>query len=96
MRGNRAATTARFPLDIDESSTRLLGVTDGLTPSQRLAETLLGQPLAAYLSDKRNARPVWSWRLIAEQLAADTGGAVTVSHETVRAWAVQLDAEAAA
>jgi hypothetical protein len=57
-----------------------------LTPSQRLAEIALGRPLAEYVAEKRNARPRWPWRLIAEQLAADTGGEINVTHETLRGW----------
>jgi hypothetical protein len=57
-----------------------------LTPSQRLAEMALGRPLADYVAEKRNARPRWTWRLIAEQIATDTNGTVNLSHETLRGW----------
>ena len=63
---------------------------DVLTPTQRLAEAHLRRPLAEYLSEKRNARPQWSWRLIAEQLAEDTGNEIVVSHETVRQWFTEV------
>lgn len=57
-----------------------------LTPRQLLAELLIGRPLADYVTEKRNAVPKWPWRLIAEQLAADTDGQVDVTHETLRGW----------
>lgn len=56
------------------------------TPTQRLAERILGRPLAEYVTEKRNARPQWSWRLIAEQLAEDTHGEVVVTRESLRNW----------
>ena len=63
-------------------------MTTTATPSQTLAEHLLGRPVGEYIAEKRNARrPRWSWRLIAEQLAEDTGGKVVVTAETVRVWA---------
>lgn len=57
-----------------------------LTPTQRLAEVLLDRSLAEYVIEKRTARPRWPWRLIAEQLAIDTDGQVTVTHEALRSW----------
>ena len=53
---------------------------------QTLAELLLERPLAEYVAEKRNARPRWPWRLIAEQLEYDTEGKVIVSHEALRQW----------
>lgn len=50
-----------------------------LTPTQKLAEEVLGRDLAGYVREKRSARPRWSWDLIAEELASDTGGKVTVT-----------------
>lgn len=67
-----------------------------MTPTQRLAEHLLGRSLAEYIAEKRNARPRWSWQLIAEQLAEDTAGQVSVSHEAVRNWHADFAAENAA
>jgi hypothetical protein len=46
----------------------------------------MGRPLAEYVAEKRNARPQWSWRLIAEQIAEDTSGKVRLSGEAVRRW----------
>lgn len=57
-----------------------------LTPTQLLAETLIGRSLAEYVIEKRLARPRWPWALIAEQLATDTDGKVSVSHEALRSW----------
>ena len=56
------------------------------TPTQRLAAVKLGRPLADYVAEKRTARPQWPWKLIAEQLAADTDGEIDVSHESLRQW----------
>lgn len=56
------------------------------TPSQQLADTLLERPLLEYVTEKRSARPRWTWQLIAEQLAADTAGKVSVSGEILRRW----------
>jgi hypothetical protein len=59
---------------------------ENLTPTQRFAADKLGRPLADYVTEKRNARPQWPWRMIAEQLALDTDGEITVSHEALRQW----------
>lgn len=56
------------------------------TPTQRLADQLLRRPLAEYVAEKRSAKPRWSWQLIAEQLAEDTDGQVTVTREALRTW----------
>ncbi len=58
-----------------------------LTPSQRLAEKVLGRPLAEYVIEKRaQERPKWSWQDIAAQLNDDTSGEVSVNAETLRQW----------
>ena len=57
-----------------------------LTPTQLSAAVKLGRPLADYVAEKRNARPQWPWRMIAEQLASDTDGEIQVSHEALRQW----------
>lgn len=67
---------------------------ESLTPSQRLAEVVLGRSLTEYVSTKRAAVPRWSWRMIADQLAEDTTGQVTVSGEILRVW--YADSERAA
>ena len=64
------------------------------TANQRLAEALLQRPLADYVAEKRSSAPKWPWRMIAEQLAADTSGQVQVSHETLRQWYANLEAVA--
>jgi len=63
-----------------------------LTPTQRLAAIKLGRPLEEYVNEKRTARPRWTWKLIAEQLAEDTDGEITVSHEALRQWYGQVAA----
>lgn len=56
------------------------------SPAQLLADHLLGRSLSEYVTEKRNGRPRWSWRLISEQLAEDTDGKVVVTGETLRQW----------
>lgn len=76
-----------------------LFVTPDTTANQRLAEVLLGRPLAEYVAEKRAAVPQWPWRLIATQLATDTDGQVSVSHTALRRWYgddLNTDLEAAA
>ena len=63
-----------------------MNVNDRLTPTQQLATILLERPLADYVAEKRTARPRWPWNLIAEQLAADTGGMVDITGEALRQW----------
>ncbi|MEP7115242.1 MAG: hypothetical protein ABI862_18410 [Ilumatobacteraceae bacterium] len=63
------------------------------TPNQRLADSLLGGPVVEYIREKRDSIPQWSWRLIARQLLADTGGQVDVTSETLRLWYVESLAE---
>lgn len=68
-----------------------------LTANQKLADALLGRPLAEYVAEKRAAVPQWPWRLIAKQLATDTDGQVSVSHTALRRWySDDLPLEAAA
>lgn len=54
------------------------------TPSQRLATLVLGQPVNAWIAAQRAAGS--SWRKIADDLSASTGGQVVVTHEAVRTW----------
>ena len=75
-----------MPLTDCQSGKYLACMDQSLTPSQVLAEVVLGRPLAEYVNEKRTARPRWPWRLIAEQLAEDTGGKVNVTAETLRSW----------
>lgn len=55
-----------------------------LTSHQRLAEALLGQPLATWVAERRAAGK--SWRKIAADLSVSTGGAARISRETLRSW----------
>jgi hypothetical protein len=57
-----------------------------LTPTQRLAEEVLGTDLGEYVQSKRRARPRWSWALIAEQLEIDTQGKVSVTPQALWDW----------
>jgi hypothetical protein len=63
------------------------------TPTQRLAEILLRQPVTEYVAAKRAEGR--SWRLIARDLYEDTAGEIDVTYETLRGWATS-DAESAA
>lgn len=54
------------------------------TPTQRLADHILGEPLAARVERDRKAGK--SWRVIARDLYVETGGQVDVTHETLRTW----------
>lgn len=63
-----------------------------LTPTQQLAEVLIGQPLPEYIRAKRNARPSFTWRLIAEDIERDTNGKVKVTPYAVSMWAAAFDA----
>ena len=63
-----------------------MNLNENLTPTQRFAALKLGRSLGDYVSEKRTARPRWSWGMIAEQLAHDTNGDVVVSREALRQW----------
>lgn len=68
-----------------------------LTPSQRLAEKVLGRSLAQYVAEKRTQeRPRWSWQNIADQLSADTEGEIVLNPETLRLWYTPVDEDGAA
>lgn len=54
------------------------------TPTQQLATLLLGQPVHHWIAMQRHQG--WSWRKIADDLKAETGGRVDVTYETVRLW----------
>ena len=54
------------------------------TPTRRLASIILEQPVDQWVTDRRTEG--LSWRVIAHDLDIATGGAVVVSHETVRQW----------
>jgi hypothetical protein len=67
---------------------------DASSPSRALAEHLLQRSLADYVGEKRAARPQWSWRLIAEQISADTDGKVNLSGEAIRRWFAETEVAA--
>lgn len=63
-----------------------------LTPTQRLADKVLGRPLGEYVTEKRaQSRPRWSWQDIADQLRDDTVGEIDVNPETLRLWYTSAD-----
>lgn len=55
-----------------------------LTPTQKLAGMLLGQPVNAWIQAKRDAGR--SWRLVSRDLYEQTNGQIDVTHETLRVW----------
>lgn len=55
-----------------------------MTPTQRLAGMLLGQPVTDWVVVRRDAGR--SWRLVARDLYEATNGQVDVTHETLRLW----------
>lgn len=65
--------------------------TPTMTPTQRLAEALLGQSLDQWVGARR-ARGL-SWKSIAADLAVTTDGAVDVNRETLRVWFREPDEE---
>lgn len=54
------------------------------TPTQLLAETLLAEPLDAWVTSRRDQG--LSWRAIATELKFCTDGKVAVNRETLRGW----------
>lgn len=54
------------------------------TPTQRLADHELGEPLAARVERDRKAGK--AWRVIARDLYVETQGRIDVTHETLRGW----------
>lgn len=60
------------------------------TPTYRLAEILLGEPLDEWVRSRR--RNGASWRLIAMELWQRTNQEVIVSFETLRSWFPDDDA----
>lgn len=81
------AEIARYSADMAET----------LTPSQRLAEKVLGRSLAEYVAEKRSQeRPRWSWQDIADQIRDDTNGEIFINPETLRLWYTTPNDEAVA
>ncbi len=60
------------------------------TTAQRLASSLLGEPIHDWIIAKRAMG--MSWRSIANHLEDETGGQVYVTHETIRAWSQEVAA----
>lgn len=59
------------------------------SPTFQLADMILPDGVEKFVFDLRAERV--SWRHIAARLAAATDGRVDVTHETVRAWAIELE-----
>lgn len=58
--------------------------TEAPTPTQRLAEVLLGESLEHFVRSRRaEGKP---WRIIARDLWRATNGEVDVTYETLRTW----------
>lgn len=64
-----------------------------LTPSQRLAELVLGESLEDFV---RERRPGSSWRRIAQALHEATNGDIDLAPETLRLWFPDKQREATA
>lgn len=62
------------------------------SPSQRLAEVLLGTDLAEWVAERRDPEVRRSWRVIANELRRITDGQVDVTGEAVRQWYGHVDA----
>ena len=56
-----------------------------MTPTQRLAGMILGEPVAAWIARQRSAGK--SWRAVAADLRERTNGQIDISYEAVRRWA---------
>lgn len=54
------------------------------TPTQRLADLLLGVPLGEFVATRRSAKR--SWRLIALDLRDETDGEIDVTPQTLQNW----------
>jgi hypothetical protein len=51
------------------------------------AADILGQPLATYITEKRNEPDIkWSWRAISRRLARDTGDRIRLTPDHLAAW----------
>jgi hypothetical protein len=59
------------------------------TPIQRLASIALGTDVVGWVTARRLAPAKPSFRTIANELKAATGGAIDVNDETVRLWIVE-------
>ena len=55
-----------------------------ITPTQRLASLILGEPVVGWL-EARRAEGL-SWRLIARELEKRSNGQLDITHETLRLW----------
>jgi len=60
-----------------------------MTPNQRLAAVMLGEPVEQWIAKQRaEGKP---WRTVADDLRTRTNGQVDVSHEALRRWVSGAD-----
>lgn len=62
------------------------------TPTQRLADAILGRSVDEFVAERRTAGR--SWRHVARDLFEATDGQIDISHETVRLWCGETTAVA--
>ena len=55
-----------------------------MTPTQQLAEMILGEPIEAWIA-KQRADGI-AWRIVARNRYGATNGRIDVTHETLRNW----------
>lgn len=55
------------------------------TPTQKLADRILGEPVESWITDRRGTGA--SWRRIALQLRDETSGEIDVTPSTLLSWA---------
>jgi hypothetical protein len=63
------------------------------TAKQRLADLVLGRPLAEFVAERRADNR--AWRLISRDLADATDGAIEITGESLRSWFCDEEAGAA-
>lgn len=59
------------------------------TPRQRLADLILGRPVAAFIAQQRASG--LTWPAVADALKEATAGEIAITGEAVRQWASRED-----
>lgn len=59
------------------------------TPTQRLADILLGEPVESWVAQRRNEGK--SWRRISNELRDETKGDIDVAPPTLISWATEAE-----
>lgn len=59
-------------------------MTSGPTPTARLADHILGEPVADFIRARRAEGR--SWRMVERDLREATDGQIDVTYETLRTW----------